>query len=420
MVASMKVLHIVKTAVGANWAYEQVRVLCSLGIEVVVALPSDTEGLAPKYREAGATVVRANLDFPARQPWRIPAALRACRHLVADVRPDLIHTHHVGTTFVARLALGKNSPIPRVFQVPGPLHLEHPFFARLDITLAGPRDFWIAVCESIQEKYQLRAVSPDRVFLSRAGMRVTEVGVRKNTNLRQELGIPLDAAVVGMVAHIYAPKFFLGQTRGVKGHEDFIAALALIKKVRPDVRGVIVGGSWQKSGAWYEKRLHSLAERICGRSLIFLGNRKDLDGVSGIFDVGVQPSHSEAVAWSVAELLMRNIPVVATKVGGLPEMIYHAETGWLVPPRNPTAIARAVLDALANSKEARRRTAQGAGLVRNLLDVEKTGREVAAIYEKILVPWPDSRAVSTGEPRDSTDSKSAQHSEIAARATAQW
>ena len=121
-----------KTAVGANWAYEQVRVLCSLGIEVVVALPSDTEGLAPKYRQAGATVLRANLDFPARQPWRIPATLRACRQLVADVRPDLIHTHHVGPTFITRLALGKNSKIPRVFGVTGTLHLEHDFFAWLD------------------------------------------------------------------------------------------------------------------------------------------------------------------------------------------------------------------------------------------------------------------------------------------------
>ena len=140
MVASMKVLHIVKTAVGANWAYEQVRVLCSLGIEVVVALPSDTEGLAPKYRQAGATVVRANLDFPAQKPWRIPATLRTCRQLVDDVRPDLIHTHHVGPTFITRLALGKKSKIPRVFHVAGTLHLEHRFFAWLDIALAGPRD----------------------------------------------------------------------------------------------------------------------------------------------------------------------------------------------------------------------------------------------------------------------------------------
>jgi glycosyltransferase involved in cell wall biosynthesis len=420
MVAAMKVLHIVKTAVGANWAYEQVRVLCSLGIEVVVALPSDTEGLAPKYRQAGATVVRANVDFPAREPWRIPTTLRACRQLVADVGPDLIHTHHVGTTFIARLALGKNSPIPRMFQVPGPLHLEHRFFAWLDITLAGPRDFWIAVCESIREKYRLLGNAPDKVFLSRAGMRIIQGEAVKNDNPRRELGIPLDAPVIGMVAHIYTPKFFLGQTRGVKGHEDFISALALIKKVRPDVRGAIVGGSWQKSGAWYEKRLHSLGEKICGRSLIFLGHRTDLDEVSGLFDVAVQPSHSEAVAWSVAELLQRTIPVVATDVGGLPEMINEGETGWLVPPRNPPAIARAVLDVLANPEEARRRTARGAELVRNLLDVEKTAREIAAIYERILVPWPGSRAVSTGEPRDRADSKSAQHSEIAARATAQW
>jgi glycosyltransferase involved in cell wall biosynthesis len=383
MVAAMKVLHIVKTAVGANWAYEQVRVLCSLGIEVVVALPSDT-GLAPKYRQAGATVLRANLDFPAREPWRIPATLRACRQLVADVRPDLIHTHHVGPTLVARLALGKNSPIPRVFQVPGPLHLEHRFFAWLDVNLAGPSDFWIATCGDTQEKYRLHGVAPDRVFLSRIGMRTIRIGPRRNDNLRRELGIPLDAPVIGMVAHIYAPKFFLGQTRGVKGHEDFIAALALIKKTRPDVRGVIVGGSWQKSGVWYEKRLHSLGEKICGSSLIFLGHRTDLDEVSGLFDVAVQPSHSEAVAWSVAELLQRNIPVVATNVGGLPDLVQGNRTGWLVPPRNPEALARAVLEALGNPEEAQRRAARGRELARHLLDVEKTGREVAAIYNKVL------------------------------------
>lgn len=384
MVAAMKVLHIVKTAVGANWAYEQVRVLCSLGIEVFVALPSDTEGLAPKYRQAGATVLRANLDFPAREPWRLPATLRACRQLVADVRPDLIHTHHVGTTFVGRLALGKNSPIPRVFQVPGPLHLEHRFFAWLDVTLAGPRDFWIATCDNTREKCLLHGVAPDRVFLSRIGMRAIRIGPRRNDNLRRELGIPLDAPVIGMVAHIYAPKFFLGQTRGVKGHEDFIAALALIKKMRPDVRGVIVGGSWQKSGVWYEKRLHSLGEKICGSSLIFLGHRTDLEEVSGLFNVAVQPSHSEAVAWSVAELLQRNVPVVATNVGGLPDLVQENRTGWLVPPRNPEALARAVLEAFGNPEEAQRRAAHGRELARHLLDVEKTGREVAAIYNKVL------------------------------------
>ena len=384
MVASMKVLHIVKTAVGANWAYEQVRVLCSLGIDVVVALPSDTEGLAPKYRQAGATVVRANLDFPAQKPWRIPATLRACRQLVDDVRPDLIHTHHVGPTFITRLALGKKSKIPRVFQVAGPLHLENRFFAWLDIALSGPRDFWIATCEYTAGKYQMYGVAAQKLFLSRIGMGTIQVGERKNNKLRRELGIAFDAPVIGMVAHIYAPKFFLGQTRGVKGHEDFIAALALIKKTRPDIRGVIVGGSWEKSGNWYEKRLHTLGKRTCGKSLIFLGHRADLDQVSGIFDLAVQPSLSEAVAWSVAELLQRNVPVVATNVGGLPDLVQENKTGWLVPPRDPQAIALAVLHALENPNEARRLAAHGRELACSLLDIKKTGREIATIYDGVL------------------------------------
>src|SRR5208283_6096534 len=99
----MKALHIVKTAVGASWAYEQMRVLRSLGIEVTVALPSDTDGLAPRYREAGVEVLRVDLDFHARDLWRLPGTLRACRQLVEHVRPDLIHSHNVGTTLVARL-----------------------------------------------------------------------------------------------------------------------------------------------------------------------------------------------------------------------------------------------------------------------------------------------------------------------------
>jgi hypothetical protein len=200
MVASMKVLHIVKTAVGANWAYEQVRALCSLGIEVVVALPSDTEGLAPKYRQAGATVVRANLDFPAQKPWRIPATLRTCRQLVADVRPDLIHTHHVGPTFITRLALGKNSRIPRIFGVTGILHLEQDFFAWLDTHLAGRQDYWIATCKWTERKYEILGIPSTRVFLAYLGTDLANYPSNRTGLLREEFKIPADAPLVGMVS----------------------------------------------------------------------------------------------------------------------------------------------------------------------------------------------------------------------------
>ena len=383
MVAAMKVLHIVKTAVGAHWAYEQVRVLCSLGIEVVVALPSDTEGLAPKYRDAGATVVRANLDFPARQPWRIPAALRACRRLVADVRPDLIHTHHVGTTFVARLALGKNSPIPRIFGVTGTLHLEHGFFAWLDTYLAGPRDYWIATCRWTQRKYETLGIPTNRVFLAYLGTEVTNYPSNRTGILRDELKIPADVPLVGMVSLLYAPKWYLGSARGHKGHEDFIIALARLRQERPDVRGVMIGGTWG-GGNWYEDRVRHFGKKLCNGGLQFSGTRSDVPAIYPDLDLAVVPTHSDGLAYSVVEPLLAGVPVVATSAGGIPDLIRDGDTGWLVPPGNPTALASAMCEALDDPMEARRRTAEGTQLARNLMDLKKTGEEVALTYENIL------------------------------------
>jgi glycosyltransferase involved in cell wall biosynthesis len=383
MVASMKVLHIVKTAVGANWAYEQVRVLCSLGIEVVVALPSDTDGLAPKYREAGATVVRANLNLPARKPWRIPATLRACRQLVSDVCPDLIHTHHVGPTFVTRLALGKKSHIPRVFGVTGTLHLEHDFFAWLDTHLAGPQDYWIATCRWTQRKYETLGIPLDRVFLAYLGTEVKNYPCNRTGILRNEFKIPSDVPLVGMVSLIYPPKWYLGSSRGHKGHEDFIVALAQLRRERPNVRGIMIGGTWG-DGHWYEDRIRHLGKRLCNGGLQFDGTRSDLSTIYPDLDLAIVPTHSDGLAYSVVEPLLAGVSVVATNVGGIPDLIRHGDTGWLVPPRNPKALARAVLEALSNPEEAQRRTARGAQAARHLLDLEKTGRDLAAVYEKIL------------------------------------
>src|ERR1700732_4935953 len=379
----MKVLHIVKTAVGASWVYHQVRVLRSLGVEVVVALPSATEGLAPLYRETGATVIAADVDFPARQPWRLPAKLAACRKLVKSVRPDLIHTHHVGTTIVVRLALGKRSAIPRIFQVPGTLHLEHDFFARLDMQLAGPQDYWIATCQWTRRRYEELGVPSGHLFLSYLSADVGRFSDSKGGSLRRELGISEETPLVGMVAYMYAPKWFLGQNRGLKGHEDFIAALKLVREARPDARGVIIGGRWGDA-EWYEERLRYLGTKTCNGYLAFLGPRRDVPALYPDLDLAVMPSHTENIPFSAIESLLSGVPVVATNVGGLPDLIQNNKNGWLVPPRQPEALARSILEALNDRDEAKRRTTEGQALARKLFDAETNGREVVAIYEQIL------------------------------------
>ena len=378
----MKVLHIVKTVVGATWVLEQVRVLARLGIDVTVALPFADRGLAPQYREAGAEVIGANLDFPAQQPWRIPRVLAACRETVEKVQPDIIHCHHVGTTLVARLALGRSSKIPRVFQVAGPLHLESPFFANLDLRLAGRPDYWIATCEWTRRKYLASGVSPNRVFLSYAGTDVRRFTPRPTGALRAELSVGRKVPLVGMVAYMYAPKWFLGQQRGLKGHEDFFAALNLVREERPEVRGVVIGGAWDGAN-WYEDRLRYLGHAACGEALTFLGSRYDVAELYPDLDLAVVPSHSENCGGAV-EPLMCGVPVVATNVGGLPDLICDGETGWLVAPQNPKGLAQAMLDALSDKAEAHRRAREGQQLVRQMFDAERTARVVAAAYENVL------------------------------------
>jgi glycosyltransferase involved in cell wall biosynthesis len=379
----MKALHIVKTVHGATWVLQQVRVLIAAGVEIAVALPSQTEGLAPQYRAAGAAVYEADLDPAVQHPWKIPGLMRTCRELVAQVRPDVIHTHHVGTTFLVRAALGKKSLIPRVYQIAGPLHLENGFLAWLDLRLSGPQDFWIATCKWIYQRYRALGVAPDHVLLSYVGIDASVFRTERTGALRRELGIPMDAPLIGMVAHMYAPKRILGQHRGLKGHEDFMAALSRVRDVRPEVRGVIVGGAWN-GATWYERRLRDLGAQSCNGSLYFAGPRDDIAAVYPDLDLAVVPSLSENVARAALEPLLSGVPVVASDVGGLPDVVRDGETGWLVPRANPRALAAAIESALSDRREALARTTRGQELARELLDIERTGREVVGIYEKII------------------------------------
>jgi glycosyltransferase involved in cell wall biosynthesis len=377
----MKILHIVKTAVGAGWVYQQVRVLCSIGFNVVVVLPSASVGLAPKYKDAGATVIPLAFDFPSRRPWQIPSLLRACKNLVAEVRPDVIHTHHVGTTLMLRAALGQSSSIPRIFQVPGPLHLEHPFFARLDISSAGPQDHWIACCRWTNRKYRSLGVPSDRVFLSYPGTDLNSFNEHRTGALRRELNLPPDVPLVGMVCYMYAPKRFLGQSTGLKGHEDFISAFQIAQKTIPNLRGVIIGGAWN-GAAKYEQRIRRIGHSACPDSLTFLGTRSDIPALYPDLDLAVVPSHSENVGGAV-EPLLSGVPVVSTNVGGLPDLVQPGITGTLVPPRDPQSLAAATLSSLKNPAEARRLALAGQQMARQLFNVETTAREVAQIYSQI-------------------------------------
>lgn len=375
--AAPRVLHLIKSGSGAGWVFRQVRELVGHGYDVHVAAPP-TGPMPPRYAEVGAIWHPAELDFGPATPWRYPAAARTLRRLVERVRPDVIHSHFVGTTLVARRALGRHHPIPRIFQVAGPLHLEHAAFRKIELASAGRADYWVGSCRWTCDRYRASGVPEDRLWLSYLGTDVDEYRPQPPGKLRTELGLGPEAAIAGMVAYMYAPKRYLGQRRGIKGHEDFVDAVATV----PGVTAVMIGGAWAGAGR-YERRVRAYARRRLGERAVLLGTRDDVPDLYADIDVAVHPSHSENVG-AASESLLLETPTIATHVGGFPDVVIPGETGWLVPPRRPDRIAAALREALADLPAARELAARGRAHVAGLLDVRDTAAEVAAIYEAVL------------------------------------
>src|ERR1017187_3848881 len=161
----MRILHIVKTSGGAAWAALEAAELARLGVEVHVAVPAAEGSSMRLWEEAAAKIHIAPVDFPRAGPWRLPSVCSRARAIVASVNPDVIHTHHVGPTLVMRHALGRSHSIPRVFQVPGPLHLEHWLYRTWDLACAGANDFWIASSRCIKNHYLQAGVDSGKLFL---------------------------------------------------------------------------------------------------------------------------------------------------------------------------------------------------------------------------------------------------------------
>ena len=206
----MRVLHIVKTSDGADWAAAQAAGLVRLGVEVHVAVPGPTGRAIPKWVAAGAIVHVAPTDLPVHSPWMLPAAMRALRTVVADIRPDLIHSHFFGSTMLLRLALGARHATPRLFQVPGPLHLEHRFWRAAELASAAPADSWIASSRCILERYRAAGVADRRLYLSYYGIPDNTCATVRTGLLRRRYGIGAGIRIIGNANFIYPPKRYLG------------------------------------------------------------------------------------------------------------------------------------------------------------------------------------------------------------------
>lgn len=200
-------------------------------------------------------------------------------------------------------------------------------------------------------------------------------------SIRRELGIPPDAPLVSTIARLCPSK----------GFEDAIDAMARIHAVRPDVHHLIAGEALvSKNGELYpsmeyRKKLearawgHGIAHRVH-----FLGYRSDVPLILREVAVSMQPSLTEGLSNSVLEAMAAGRAVVATPVGGTPEVIKDGATGWITPVQDPRALADIVLR-LLDDPGARRQVGDAARrLVLERLSVPAMVEATERIYQERL------------------------------------
>lgn len=377
-----KVIQFVKTFDGALWAVQQVKKLKELGWDVHVVSPSLEGRYRSSWIETGATLHAIPCEFPVKSPWKLPEIKSEILSLVRELKPDLIHSHFVSTTLMLRYAL-RETTVPRIFQVPGPLHLEHNLFGQWETFWSDSNDHWIASSRYIQSLYQQRyGINKERVHLSYYGTNLNQFCTNKEINLRTKFSIPQSAKIFGNVSFIYPPKHYLGQRTGLKGHELMISALLEIMQERDDVWGVFIGQQWGKSQRYFEK-LKAISRKESNR-IIFTGYlpQQDILSVWREFDFALHLPSSENCG-GVIEPMLNGIPTIASNVGGLPEVVIPGKTG-LLTQRNQKEIVQEMRRALSNIEDMRRIAEAGKNHVSHLFDVNRTATEVSSIYERIL------------------------------------
>lgn len=376
----MKILHLIKTSDGASWAVRQIRELISLGHEVSVLMP---EGVMNKeYEAAKAIVYLFPKPLTLKNPRSLFCNLSYLRKLVNEVDPDIIHSHFVLTTIMMRIGLVEKQ-IPRVFHVPGPLHLEHTFFKKLDLLLASKNDYWLASCQWVFDAYIKSGINKERVGLAYYGVDKSffEEDYIQN-DLRDELGLAKTTPLIGMVAYFYAPKKYLHQKTGLKGHEDLIDALPLILEDTPNAKCIFIGSPWDGCDEYYQQIIE-YANRVAPNTCYFLGYRDDIKNIYQSIDVAVHPSHSENVGGAL-ESLARSVPTVTTNIGGFPDLVIDGKTGVLVPPSSPKSLAKKISWMLKNRDKALEMAKNGKIRAKNLMNVTKNALEIDHFYSHII------------------------------------
>jgi glycosyltransferase involved in cell wall biosynthesis len=170
--------------------------------------------------------------------------------------------------------------------------------------------------------------------------------------------------------------------REPKGIQFMLQALPVILKEIPNLLYVIVGDGD------YRSALEKVSKKLGIEShVIFLGRRTDVPELLAASDLFVFPTLQDALPTVLFEAMAAGLPIVASQVGGVPEIIHHQENGFLLPPADPSSLAAACIYTLSNSDYSDRISASALRTVKDKFDIQKQVQNLVNLYDQVtLIP----------------------------------
>lgn len=293
--------------------------------------------------------------------------------MIADISPHIVHTHGYKEAFLAGVAsktLRRKPRLIRTWHGIGLMEASLKYHLLEYLSAKFLTDRMIAVSAELKRKLMENGINGDKIKIIHNGINIDAIKPKGNiSKVKPELGIPEEKVVVGSVARLVK----------IKGLSYFVQAAKLILEQKRDVIFLVAG-----DGPLFHD-LVSESEKIgISSSMKFLGFRADIYDIISTFDIFALPSLHEGIPMALLEAMVLKKPIVATNVGGIPEIVEDRNNGLLVPPGKPELLANACLRLIKDSELRKQIGYNGFEVVRTKFSSKRMLCEVLDLYKQCI------------------------------------
>ena len=284
-----------------------------------------------------------------RRPVNLIHDWCALDELTKEIRathPDIVHTHTSKAGFLGRLA-ARRAGVPRIIHTPHG-HIFHGYYGRattrLFVALERLAARWtehivVLTGAEASQHMALGIGRPEQFVTIPSGVDLAEArrAAPARAEIRRSLGLSARTPLLGIVSRLVS----------IKGITHLLSAMPDVLRRFPDTQLAVAGEGEERAALEQQVRDINIAPHVH-----FLGFRADVAAVTAALDVFVLPSLNEGLGKVLVLAMALGVPVVATRVGGVPEVVEDGRQGLLVPPANPTALAGAITAILEDGERA--------------------------------------------------------------------